>query len=170
MSDHFVLIGAEESPYSMKVRAYLGYKGLPFHWQNRWQAAELFQRHARLPLIPLLVTPDDRGLQIPPPCSKRWRRSTRNPPSRPRIRAAPSSRRCSRNSPTSGCFTTAGHGKRTRSPAPSVLPRCRPPLPTPQKYHARSLAALRARYAAAASEPAVAGLMAECGCAPWLDD
>jgi len=63
MSDRLLLIGAEESPYSVKVRAYLRYKGLPFDWQTRWQAAELFQRHARLPLIPLLVTPDDRGLQ-----------------------------------------------------------------------------------------------------------
>ncbi len=60
---HYRLIGAEESPYSVKVRAYLRYKSLPHQWLTRTQAGELFQQHARLPLIPLLVTPDGRGIQ-----------------------------------------------------------------------------------------------------------
>lgn len=57
------LIGAEESPYSVKIRACLRYKALPHQWLTRVQAPELFQRHAKLPLIPLLVTPDGRGIQ-----------------------------------------------------------------------------------------------------------
>ncbi len=61
--DAYRLIGAEESPYSVKVRAYLRYKSLPHQWLTRAQAPELFKEHARLPLIPLLVTPDGRGLQ-----------------------------------------------------------------------------------------------------------
>jgi len=60
---HYQLIGAEESPYSVKVRAALRYKSLPYQWLTRMQAAELFQKHARLPLIPLLVTPDGKGIQ-----------------------------------------------------------------------------------------------------------
>ncbi|MEM8765933.1 MAG: glutathione S-transferase family protein [Pseudomonadota bacterium] len=61
--DAYRLIGAEESPYSVKVRACLRYKSLPHQWLTRAQAPALFQEHARLPLIPLLVTPDGRGLQ-----------------------------------------------------------------------------------------------------------
>ena len=60
---HYQLIGAEESPYSVKVRAALRYKSLPHQWLTRVQAAELFQKHARVPLIPLLVTPDGKGMQ-----------------------------------------------------------------------------------------------------------
>lgn len=60
---HYRLIGAEESPYSVKVRACLRYKSLPHQWLTRVQAAELFQKHARLPLIPLLVTPEGKGIQ-----------------------------------------------------------------------------------------------------------
>jgi len=62
-ASHYRLIGAEESPYSVKVRAYLRYKHLPHQWLTRVQAADLFAQHARLPLIPLLVTPDGRGIQ-----------------------------------------------------------------------------------------------------------
>lgn len=62
-SSHYRLIGAEESPYSVKVRAYLRYKNLPHQWLSRMQATDLFQQHARVPLIPLLVTPDGRGIQ-----------------------------------------------------------------------------------------------------------
>lgn len=60
---HYRLIGAEESPYSVKVRAALRYKALPHQWLTRAQAPELFQAHAKLPLIPLLVTPDGKGIQ-----------------------------------------------------------------------------------------------------------
>lgn len=60
---HYRLIGAEESPYSVKVRAYLRYKSLPHQWLTRMQAGDLFRKHAKLPLIPLLVTPEGRGIQ-----------------------------------------------------------------------------------------------------------
>lgn len=59
----YKLIGAEESPYSVKVRAYLRYKRLPHEWLSRAQSGELFQQHAKLPLIPLLITPENVGLQ-----------------------------------------------------------------------------------------------------------
>jgi glutathione S-transferase len=62
-SAFYRLIGAEESPYSVKVRAYLRYKSLPHQWLSRVQAADLFAQHARLPLIPLVITPEGRGIQ-----------------------------------------------------------------------------------------------------------
>ncbi len=58
------LIGAELSPYSVKVRSYLRYKQLPHQWINRGPASQdEFQKYAKLPLIPLLITPEGQGLQ-----------------------------------------------------------------------------------------------------------
>ncbi len=63
MSNLYYLIGAENSPYSIKVRSYLRYKGIPHAWLKRSQATELYQQHAKLPLVPLLVTPEGVGIQ-----------------------------------------------------------------------------------------------------------
>jgi glutathione S-transferase len=63
MSNIHLLIGAENSPYSIKVRSYLRYKGIPHAWLKRGQAQDVYQQHAKLPLIPLLVTPDGEGIQ-----------------------------------------------------------------------------------------------------------
>ena len=63
MAANYIVIGAEESPYSVKVRSYFRYKGIDHEWRERRQAAELFAKHARLPLIPLVVTPEDAGIQ-----------------------------------------------------------------------------------------------------------
>ena len=58
------LFGSEMSPYSVKVRSYLRYKGIPHEWVNRsMDTMDEFQRYAKLPLIPLVVTPDEKGLQ-----------------------------------------------------------------------------------------------------------
>ena len=63
MTGKYIVIGSEESPYSVKVRSYFRYKGIPHEWRDRGQVADLYARHARLPLIPLVVTPDDTGIQ-----------------------------------------------------------------------------------------------------------
>ena len=63
MTEKYTVIGSEESPYSVKVRSYFRYKGIPHEWCDRRQAADLYARHARLPLIPLVVTPEDAGIQ-----------------------------------------------------------------------------------------------------------
>ena len=63
MAEAYRIIGAEESPYSVKVRAYFRYKGIAHEWLSRVEASDLYDRHARLPLVPLVVTPDDRGMQ-----------------------------------------------------------------------------------------------------------
>jgi glutathione S-transferase len=62
--DRYRIFGSELSPYSVKVRSYFRYKGLPHEWIIR-SAANMaeFQRHAKLPLIPLVLTPDGRALQ-----------------------------------------------------------------------------------------------------------
>lgn len=58
------LYGAELSPYSQKVRAYLAYKGAAFEWLLRSQKRqEEFARYAKLPLIPVLVGSDEAVLQ-----------------------------------------------------------------------------------------------------------
>ena len=63
MADRYTVIGSEESPYSVKVRSYFRYKGIDHEWTDRSQAGDLFAKHARLPLIPLVVTPDAAGIQ-----------------------------------------------------------------------------------------------------------
>ncbi len=63
MAASYILIGSEESPYSVKARSYFRYKHIPHEWRDRFEAGELFAKHARLPLIPLVVTPDATGLQ-----------------------------------------------------------------------------------------------------------
>lgn len=58
------IFGAEVSPYSVKVRSYFRYKDIPHEWIVRGpDNMETFQKYAKLPLIPLVVTPDDVGLQ-----------------------------------------------------------------------------------------------------------
>jgi glutathione S-transferase len=64
MNAPFRLYGAELSPYSVKVRSYLRYKGLEFEWRARTNATQdEFQRYAKLPLIPVLVDADENALQ-----------------------------------------------------------------------------------------------------------
>jgi glutathione S-transferase len=64
MSAPYRLYGAELSPYSQKVRAYLAYKNIPFEWLARTNArAEEFTRYAKLPLMPVLVGSDESVLQ-----------------------------------------------------------------------------------------------------------
>jgi len=58
------IFGAEVSPYSVKVRSYFRYKGIPHEWIVRGpDNMDTFQKYAKLPLIPLVITPDDHGLQ-----------------------------------------------------------------------------------------------------------
>lgn len=64
MAAPYRLYGAELSPYSLKVRAYLRFKGIEHSWIPRTgaRAAEV-RRFAKLPLLPLLVGADDYSLQ-----------------------------------------------------------------------------------------------------------
>lgn len=72
MSQVHRIYGAEPSPYSVKVRSYYRYKGIPHRWivRNAHTQAE-FQARAKLPLIPLVLTPDDEALQDSTPILER---------------------------------------------------------------------------------------------------
>ncbi len=64
MADGYRIIGAEMSPYSVKVRSYFRYKGIPHQWVLRNAASQAeFEQHAKIPVIPLLVTPEGTGIQ-----------------------------------------------------------------------------------------------------------
>src|SRR5580704_12081389 len=64
MADGYRIFGAEMSPYSVKVRSYFRYKTIPHQWilRNADSQAE-YQKHAKMPIIPLVVTPDGIGIQ-----------------------------------------------------------------------------------------------------------
>ena len=64
MSEVYRIFGAEVSPYSVKVRSYFRYKGIAHEWVVRdlGNMAE-FQKHAVLPLIPLVLAPDGSAMQ-----------------------------------------------------------------------------------------------------------
>jgi len=64
MTDVYRVFGAEMSPYSVKVRAYFRYKGIPHQWilRNAESQAD-YAKYAKLPIIPLVVTPLDVGIQ-----------------------------------------------------------------------------------------------------------
>lgn len=65
MSDsEYVIFGSEYSPFSVKLRSYFRYKGIPHEWRPRTQENyPEFQKHAKLPLIPLVLGPDGEVLQ-----------------------------------------------------------------------------------------------------------
>ena len=67
------IFGSELSPYSVKVRSYFRYKGLPHEWILRSPAVQAeFQKYAKLPLVPLVVTPDGQGVQDSTPIIERF--------------------------------------------------------------------------------------------------
>ena len=64
MADNYRIIGAEMSPYSVKVRSYFRYKAIPHQWVLRSAASQAeFEKYARMPIIPLVVTPEGTGIQ-----------------------------------------------------------------------------------------------------------
>jgi glutathione S-transferase len=64
MPQPYRIFGAEVSPYSVKVRSYFRYKGIPHEWIVRTPATQAeYARYAKLPLIPAVATPEGEGLQ-----------------------------------------------------------------------------------------------------------
>lgn len=61
MSDQqYVIFGSEYSPFSVKVRSYFRYKNIPHEWRPRTLETQAeFQKYAKLPLIPLILGPDE---------------------------------------------------------------------------------------------------------------
>lgn len=64
MSETYRIFGAEVSPYSVKVRSYFIYKRIPHEWVVRdSRSMAEYQRYAKLPIIPVVVTPEGEALQ-----------------------------------------------------------------------------------------------------------
>lgn len=67
------LFGSELSPYSVKVRSYFRYKRIPHEWIARSaDNEEEFRRHAKLPLVPLVVDADGNAFQDSTPIIERF--------------------------------------------------------------------------------------------------
>jgi glutathione S-transferase len=64
VSEQYRIFGVENSPFSVKVRSYFRYKQIPHEWivRNLTTMPE-YQKYAKLPIVPLVVTPDDQPLQ-----------------------------------------------------------------------------------------------------------
>ena len=64
MAEVYRIFGAEMSPYSVKVRSYFRYKAVPHQWVLRNAASQAeYEKYARMPIIPLVVTPEGSGIQ-----------------------------------------------------------------------------------------------------------
>ena len=64
MADVYRIFGAEMSPYSVKTRSYFRYKAIPHQWVLRNAASQAeYEKYAKMPIIPLVVTPDGKGVQ-----------------------------------------------------------------------------------------------------------
>lgn len=64
MTNQYQLYGYELSPYSIKVRSYMRYKGFPHQWIVRsLDKMEDFKKLAKIPIVPLVVTPENQVLQ-----------------------------------------------------------------------------------------------------------
>tara|TARA_B100000953_G_scaffold67014_1_gene53689 strand:+ start:1601 stop:2626 length:1026 start_codon:yes stop_codon:yes gene_type:complete len=64
LSREYKIFGAELSPYSVKTRSYFRYKKIPHEWLLRSPSnADEFKKYAKLPIVPLVVTPNKEGMQ-----------------------------------------------------------------------------------------------------------
>ena len=84
MVDGYRIFGAEMSPYSVKVRSYFRYKAIPHQWilRNATSQAE-YEKHAKMPIVPLVVTPDGVGIQDSTPIIDQMEKLFPEPPIHP---------------------------------------------------------------------------------------
>ncbi|MEM1112777.1 MAG: glutathione S-transferase N-terminal domain-containing protein [Pseudomonadota bacterium] len=71
-NESYKIIGAELSPFSVKVRSYFRFKAIPHQWIPRSlevqaEYADLF----KVPIIPLVVSPEGQGMQDSTPVIER---------------------------------------------------------------------------------------------------
>ena len=78
------IFGSELSPYSVKVRGWFRYKGIAHDWLTRTpeNRAE-YDAHARLPLVPLVITPEGAGIQDSTPIMERFEAAFPEPATQP---------------------------------------------------------------------------------------
>jgi glutathione S-transferase len=69
----------------VKTRSYFRYKGIPHQWVVRGPATQAeFQKYAKLPLVPLVVTPAGEGVQDSTPILERFEAEFPEPSIHPR--------------------------------------------------------------------------------------
>src|SRR6266404_5743018 len=84
MADGYRIIGAEMSPYSVKVRAYFRYKAIPHQWILRNAASQAeYEKYAKVPIILWWLRRRDQAFKTPRRSSTRWRSFIRNRRSTP---------------------------------------------------------------------------------------
>ncbi|MGZ8255896.1 MAG: glutathione S-transferase family protein [Burkholderiaceae bacterium] len=80
MSSPHRIFGIELSPYSVKVRSYFRYKGIPHRWIIRSAETQAeYAKYAKLPIVPLVVTPAGEGIQDSTPILERFEREHPEP-------------------------------------------------------------------------------------------
>ena len=85
MADPHRIYGLELSPYSVKVRAYFRYKAIPHVWLTRNADTQgEFQKHAKLPLVPLVVSPGGEAIQDSTPIVEHYEAKHPEPSIHPR--------------------------------------------------------------------------------------
>ena len=81
---NYRLFGSDTSPYSVKVRSFLRYKKIDFDWVTRSASTEAeFSRHAQMPAVPLLVSPENEGSQDSTAMLARLEQTHPTPPAQP---------------------------------------------------------------------------------------
>src|ERR1700675_2947414 len=84
MAEVYRIFGAEMSPYSVKVRSYFRYKAIPHQWVLRNAASQAeYEKYAKMPIIPLVVTPEGAGIQDSTPIIEQIERLYPEPPINP---------------------------------------------------------------------------------------
>ncbi|MFI5317723.1 MAG: glutathione S-transferase family protein [Myxococcota bacterium] len=85
MANMHRIYGIELSPYSVKVRSYFRYKAIPHQWIVRsGETQSEFQKYAKLPLVPLVVSPGGEGIQDSTPILEHYERAHPEPSIHPR--------------------------------------------------------------------------------------
>ena len=103
MTAPYILYGFNPSPYSVKMRAILRYRRIPFIWRATGNPRDVAVAAGLPPVIPVLQFPDGRLMNDSTPLAHALERE--HPGERstfPTIRCRPISTTCSRISATSG--------------------------------------------------------------------